>query len=137
MKRVLLVDDSPMILAMLSDALGDSYDVVTASSGEEAIEILDEDKIEAESGVEINHFNIIVTDMRMPGMSGLDVARHVKQMNRSTRFTPVLLLTGEEMTKEEARAHGCASYVSKENSGRVVSMIKILLGGGEKKEMLN
>jgi CheY-like chemotaxis protein len=137
MKRVLLVDDSPMVLAMLSDALCDSYDVVTASSGEEAIEILEENAAEAENGVEINHFNIIVTDLRMPGMSGLDVAGHVKRMNRSTRFTPVLLLTGEEISKEEARAHGCASYVSKENSSRVVSMINILLGGGAKKETLN
>jgi putative two-component system response regulator len=136
MKRVLLVDDSPMVLAMLSDALSGSYDVVTASSGEEAVRILEGGSME-ECGTEMNHFNVIVTDLRMPGMSGLDVAGHVKKMNRSTRFTPVLLLTGEEITKEEARAHGCASYVSKENSGRVVSMINVLLGGGEKKTSLN
>ena len=45
----------------------------------------------------------------------------------------MLLLDGEEISKEEARAHGCASLVSKENSERIVSMIHILLGGAEER----
>lgn len=137
MKRVLLVDDSPMVLAMLSDALRDNYDVVTAASGEEAVAILEGNATKADSGIDIKHFNVIVTDLRMPGMSGLEVASHVKQMNRHYRFTPVLLLTGEEITKEEARAHGCSSYIPKENSARVVSMINVLLGGGENGAAIN
>jgi CheY-like chemotaxis protein len=131
MKRILLIDDSPMALSMLSDALVDRYEVVTAASGEEAIEILETDAADADKSIKIKQFSVIVTDLRMPGMSGLDVADRVKQMNRYHRFTPVLLLTGEEITKEEARAHGCASLVSKENSERIVSMIHILLGGEE------
>lgn len=131
MKRVLLVDDSPLVLAMLSDALSDKYDVVTAASGEEAMAILEGHAAKADNGMQIEHFSVIVTDLKMPGMSGLEVASRVKQMNRYTRFTPVLLLTSEEITKEEAREHGCSSYVAKDNSARIISMINILLGGEE------
>ncbi len=133
MKRILLIDDSPMVLSMLSDALIDRYEVVTAASGEEAIEILKGDALDADNSIKVEQFSVIVTDLRMSGMSGLDVADRVKQMNRYHRFTPVLLLTGEEITKEEARAHGCASLVSKENSERIVSMIHILLVGEEER----
>lgn len=132
MKRVLLVDESLEVLEKLSDALDDSYDVVTAQSGEEAIGIL-EDERPGCNNIEVQHFNIVVTDLHLSGMNGLDVADRVKQMNRYNRFTPVLLLTGEEITKEEARAHGCSTMVSKMNSDRIVSMIRILLDDEEER----
>jgi CheY-like chemotaxis protein len=135
MKRLLLVDDSPMVLAMLSDALRDNYDIVTAASGEEAIAILDQNISQEDGSVDVDYFSIVVTDLRMPGISGLKVASHVK--HHYSRYIPVLLLTGEEISKAEALAHGCSSLVSKENSGRVVSMINLLLGGKEEKELLN
>lgn len=126
MKRILLVDECSAVLETLSDALADTYDVVTASSGKEAIDLL-EGMQGSGNNIEIQQFSIVVADLCMSGVNGLDVADRVKKMNRYIRFTPVLLLTGEEITKKEARAHGCSSMIRKENSDRIVSMIHILL----------
>ena len=41
-KRILIVDDSPVVLAQLYDDFSEDYDVVTAESGEEAVEILED-----------------------------------------------------------------------------------------------
>jgi CheY-like chemotaxis protein len=124
-KKILLVDECPVLLGVLSDALVDTYDVVTASSGKEAIDLL-EGTQGSGNNIEIQQFSVVVTDLCMSGVNGLDVADRVKKMNRYSRFTPVLLI-GEEITKKEARAHGCSSMVRKENSDRIVSMIHILL----------
>ena len=81
--RILLVDDSPASLAAYRAALEDQgYDIVTASSGPEALKrVLDED------------FAAILLDVFMPGMDGFEVARLVKQRERS-RATPIIFLTG-------------------------------------------
>ena len=63
--RVLFVDDEPRVLEaiqrMLFDAAGD-WEVTTAASGPEALSILD-----------ASRFDVIVTDMRMPGMDGVEL----------------------------------------------------------------
>jgi CheY-like chemotaxis protein len=126
MKRILIVDDSPVVLAQLSDDFSSYYDVVTAKSGEEAIEIL-EDPVRG--GICFsNEFDLIITDLLMPGMSGFDLADFVRKRNRVNRYSPVILLTTEKINKEDARRHGCIAYFSKTDKKRLVSMVHILLG---------
>ena len=74
-----------------------------------------------------NQFDLIITDLKMPGMSGLDLADYVRMRNKVNKFTPVILLTTEKISKEEARKHGCAAYFSKTDKQRLVSMAAILL----------
>ncbi len=72
--RVLLVDDEPLILRALSRLLRcDSYDTLTASSGQEALEII--------RGTPVQ---LLITDNIMPGMTGVELIRQVKQCSPDT-----------------------------------------------------
>lgn len=124
-KRILIVDDSPVVLSQLSDDFAEDYDVVTAESGEKAIEIL-EDPVR-EDVCFSNQFDLIITDLMMPGMSGLDLSDYVRKRNKVNRYTPVILLTTEKVSKEEARQHGCSAYFSKTDKKRMIAMAVILL----------
>ena len=124
-KRILIVDDSPVVLEQLSDNFTQDYDVVTAESGEEAVEIL-EDPVRGDICFS-NQFDLIITDLMMPGMSGFALADFVRKRNKVNKFTPVILLTTEKVSKEEARKHGCAAYFSKTDKQRLISMAIILL----------
>ena len=125
MRKILIVDDNPLILAILSDALRADYRVVTAASGEDAMVVLE--SLDPGTGSHGDTFDLIVTDLNMPGISGYDLAGFVKTLNHSHRFTPVILLTSAEVTKEEARKFGCAACLPKSDIPKVVAMTRILL----------
>ncbi len=88
-KRILIVDDSPFVFAQLSDDFAKNYDFVTAESGEDAVEIL-EDPVRGDVCFS-NQFDLIITDLMMPRMSGFDLADYVRKRNRANKFTPVIL----------------------------------------------
>ncbi|RLB60184.1 MAG: hypothetical protein DRH08_15770, partial [Deltaproteobacteria bacterium] len=62
-KRILLVDDSPFFLTALHDALSGEFHVETASSGEEAIDLIKETEIVKDGGG--IPFDLIITDLEM------------------------------------------------------------------------
>jgi CheY-like chemotaxis protein len=102
-RRVLLiVDDEPGILSALQRALRrEGYDVVAADSGAAALRVLREQRVDA-----------ILTDHKMPGMSGLELIREVAA---EWPGIPRLLLTGwgAEIAPEEARRLGIRALVAK------------------------
>jgi CheY-like chemotaxis protein len=124
-KRVLIVDDSPVVLAQLVDDFSTEFEVVTAASAEEAVEILG-DPVRDDVCFS-NEFDLVITDLLMPGMSGFDLADYVRHHNKANRFTPLILLTTAKISKEEARSHGCIAYFSKADKKRLLSMTRILL----------
>ena len=124
-KKILLVDDSPFFFNALRDALSEDFHVETASSGEKAINLLKE--IDSAKHGDVRPFDLVITDLEMPGLSGYDVSQFIKNKNRSSKFTPVIMLTGKDITQEEARGYGCAAYIPKTNLGKVMSMTRILL----------
>ena len=82
MANILVVDDENDILEMTSIMLDDvGYDVLTASNGETAIEM-----------VKNNNIDLILLDAVMPGMNGLDVCRTLKR-NIKTRSTPIIIFS--------------------------------------------
>lgn len=81
-KRVLVVDDSPTFLEEVATQLrGDGYDVIRATSGEDALELLAVEQVDA-----------IVLDILMPGLSGIETCRRIKNSS-ALRHIPLILLT--------------------------------------------
>lgn len=91
LKKILVVDDDPVIGKSFDRVLsGKGYAVINAESGEAAI-----GKLATED------YDLVVTDIRMPGMSGLDVAESVRAKQP---WMPVLIITGYGSDESEARA---------------------------------
>ena len=71
--RILIVDDEVEITEILADLLSDDYECLRAASAEEALARLTE-----------NEFQLVISDITMPGMSGLDMIPHVKELSPDT-----------------------------------------------------
>ncbi len=70
-RRVLLIDDEPMLLRLLGSFLGESHAVVTAASGDAGLAILAKD----------DRFDLVLCDLHMPGKDGIDVFEAVTRAN--------------------------------------------------------
>jgi two-component system KDP operon response regulator KdpE len=98
---VLVVDDEPQILRVMRASLPiRGYEVITASSGEEALDQL---------GKQVP--DLIILDLAMPEMSGLEVCRHVREFST----VPIIILSakGSESDKVAALDLGADDYVTK------------------------
>lgn len=95
--RILLVDDDPRLLIVLSDTLESfGHAVTTAAKGEEAVEIFDP-----------SQHDVVITDLGMPHMNGWEVAERIKARSPDT---PVFLLTG---WGESVAAHEGSQFVDR------------------------
>jgi len=102
--RVLIVDDTPSNLAILSDILRGDYSVSAASGGPQALELI-------ASGLE---FDIFILDVMMPGMDGYELCRRIKN-NPLFRDVPVIFVTamGEPEHQELGFSLGAVDYILK------------------------
>lgn len=104
-RRVLVVDDEPYIGRIVQLKLEDGpYDVELAHDGRSALSVL-------QSEVPID---VILLDIMMPHMSGLDVLAALRQLPHR-RDTPVIMLTGkgQEADRERAAALGATDFLTK------------------------
>jgi CheY-like chemotaxis protein len=119
-KKILLVDDSSTILMMERMILAKyGYELTTAGNGEEALA-----KAESEKP------DLILMDLVMPKMNGLDAMRRLHQ-NQQTSAIPVIMVTtkGEAINVETAFENGCSDYVTKPiNSLDLVTKVRSYLG---------
>ncbi len=104
MKRVLIVDDEENMLWMLQKNLSKSLpgvETLTARSGKEALAVLREKKI-----------NLVITDISMPGMSGLDL---LIEINNHFHETGVIVMTAYPSSayEHEAMLRGCLRFIEK------------------------
>jgi two-component system, OmpR family, KDP operon response regulator KdpE len=100
-RRILVVDDEPQITRVLRTTLsGHGYSVHTASDGDEALEIMREWQPD-----------LIITDLAMPNMEGLELCRRI----RDKSLVPIIVLSvrGEEKTKIAALDSGADDYLTK------------------------
>jgi two-component system response regulator PilR (NtrC family) len=102
MATVLVVDDEPNIIEILEMVLRDEgMDVLKSGSAGEALEILR------------NHaVDVAISDIRMPGISGVDLLREAKQIAPETTFIMITAFAGTE-TAIEALQHGAYDYITK------------------------
>ena len=103
-KRLLVVDDEPKLLrAVAVDLKGEGYDVTTARSSSEALVCVAQ-KLP----------DLIISDIRMPGMDGYELARRLRQ-NQSTALIPIIFLTAKDTTADriEGFRTGGDAYITK------------------------
>ena len=102
LRKVLVVDDDPAVRKSFDRVLsGKGYAVITAENGEEALRKLNEEK-----------YDLVYSDIRMPGMSGLEVAEKVRARRP---WTPVVIITGygTDIAEERAKAAGVSKFLHK------------------------
>lgn len=100
--RVMVVDDDASILGVIAEVLqDDGYDVTTAGSGEEALELLKE-----------GEFALVMTDIRLPGINGVEVLEGVKVA--STRTNVIMITSHASLeTSLDAIKRGAYDYLLK------------------------
>jgi DNA-binding NtrC family response regulator len=103
-KRILVVDDERSVAFLLSENLAEmdpAYQVQMAHSGEEALGL-----------VTAAPFDLIITDLRMPGMDGLELIRRVQEISPNTR-TILITAYGDGDAEQKAGCLGVYRYVTK------------------------
>jgi PAS domain S-box-containing protein len=102
MNKILLIDDEPDIVRVLGISLkADGYEVIPALSGAEGLEAFAKDKPE-----------IVITDIKMPGMDGIEVLEKIKILDPNTE---VIIITGHGDIDNtiEALKYGASDFISK------------------------
>ena len=107
---LLVVDDTPDNISVLRGILGGDYAIKVANSGQLALEIVAQQPPD-----------LILLDVMMPGMSGHDVCRQIKQ-NEAAKHIPIIFVTalGEEENETEGFELGAADYITKPVKASVV-----------------
>lgn len=102
-KKVLAVDDNPLNLEIIQEALGDGYNLKTATTGEGALEI----------AVDFQP-DLILLDVMMPGMDGYEVCRQLRE-NSAFADTPIIMVTAKDSLSEKVRGRevGADDYITK------------------------
>ncbi len=100
--RVLVVDDEPDFLKLISRRLTKrNVDVDVANNGQEALQFMSK-----------NPVNVVILDVRMPGLNGIET---LKEIRRRYRDTSVIMLTGHGSVQSgiEGISHGAYDYILK------------------------
>lgn len=103
-KSILIVDDSESIREVVSFTLeNEGYDVMAGVDGKDALKLLDGKSVD-----------LIITDLHMPEMDGIELIKNVRQMEQYKRI-PILFLTTESQAakKLEAKEAGATGWIIK------------------------
>lgn len=99
--RVLVVDDDPSIRAVIAFVLGDEgYQVEEAGDGQSALDLIDQ-----------RHPDIILLDMRMPGMDGWEFVQHYRR--RHDHEAPIIVFTAAHDAAQRGADVQAESYIAK------------------------
>ena len=119
-KKILLVDDSSTILMMEKFILRNgSYEIVTASDGEEGVRKAIEHRPD-----------LVLLDVIMPKMGGFEACRRMRE-EEATRTTPIIMVTtrGEATNVEAGWTAGCSDYITKPiNSIELLAKVRNFIG---------
>jgi two-component system, cell cycle response regulator DivK len=101
---VLIVEDNPLNMKLFSAMIAaQGYDVLQATDGAHGLEL-----------AQHRHPDLIIMDIQLPSMSGLDVTRNLKS-EEATRAIPIIATTAFALRgdEEKIRASGCDGYMAK------------------------
>ena len=111
MYRIMAVEDDPIMQSVLRDTIRPEFEFVLSPNGREALESASREKPD-----------LILLDVHLPDMNGMEVCKHLKSDSR-TRHIPVLMLTGEARTAPEQVSgldNGAEDYLLKPISPKVL-----------------
>ncbi|OFY84227.1 MAG: hypothetical protein A3F72_14470 [Bacteroidetes bacterium RIFCSPLOWO2_12_FULL_35_15] len=118
-KRILIIDDSESIRELLGNALENAgYDVIKAIDGKDGVSKLEEPNI-----------FLIISDLNMPQMDGIEVIKHLRK-HPVYQFTPIIVLTTEsqEAKRMEAKEAGATGWMTKPfNTDKLITVIKKII----------
>jgi len=118
-KKILFVDDSETMRELVKLTLEEvGYDVVVASDGVEGVKNMSND-----------YFDLLITDLHMPNMDGVELIKKVRQME-DYKYIPILFLTTETKlsSKMEGKEAGATGWLTKPfNTEKLLAVIKKVL----------
>jgi two-component system chemotaxis response regulator CheY len=119
-KNLLVVDDSATTRMLISLTLkkGESFNIIEASNGSEAVARLDSESVD-----------MVLTDINMPEMNGLELISHIRSQH-SKQNIPIIVITtmGEESDRDKGLSLGANAYILKPISGaKLQSLVEELL----------
>jgi signal transduction histidine kinase len=117
-KKILLVDDEPTNIRVLSMMLEDQFELITACRADEALHIIQ------------NHsLDLVITDMMMPGMSGIELVQRIRETFSVIRLPIIVATVGNSIADIElAYRAGANDYITKPfTAEEIKSRVKILL----------
>lgn len=102
MVRIIIIDDDEEMRSMLKDFLEEEgFETDSASNSIDALRVLSK-----------GHFDLIITDIRMPGLTGLDILPRIRRLNPET---PIIVMTayGSDDVRRRSLARGATIYLEK------------------------
>jgi CheY-like chemotaxis protein len=121
--RILVVDDNPDSVTIMRGILeGRGYEVASATSGAEALQFLAKETVD-----------MVLLDVMMPEMSGMEVLQHIKD-DATTGRLPVILVTAKTQDEDvlSGYQYGADYYITKPFTAKqLVYGIELILGKGE------
>jgi two-component system, chemotaxis family, chemotaxis protein CheY len=119
MPRIMIVDDVTAIRQIVTKVFQDiGYQVTEASRGDEAFEL-----------AKLKRVHLVITDVNMPGMSGLDLIKALRGLN-TYKATPILILARDASDEniKKAQALGASGFIEKPfTPERLVSVVNQVL----------
>lgn len=115
-KRILLIEDEMINQEILKMYLADTYDVAVAGTGKDALEII---------RAQCERISLILLDLNLPDIHGLDILRHVKADTRSARL-PVIVMTSDSESEVECLSLGASDFIPKPYPRQQVVLARIL-----------
>jgi len=104
LKRILIVDDEETLTFSLYQSFimsKENYEVVTAATGNEAWDKFSQ-----------NPFDVVISDITMPGITGIELLKRIKRERPQTHVV-IITAYGSDEKKEEAMTHGAFRYLEK------------------------
>ena len=122
MVRILIIEDDAEMRALLKDSLvEDGMEFESAGNGAEAIQKLAEEP-----------FDLVITDIRMPGLTGLDILPGIKKLQPQTRVI-VITAFGSEEVRRKSFDRGAVAYLEKPiDMNRLKTLIQEMVSTKEK-----
>ncbi len=124
MARILVIDDEPHIVHVVALKLRNAgHDVTTAGDGAEGLELANAE-----------HFDVIITDIQMPYLTGIELANKLAESEK-TRAYPIIVLTarGYKLDNESLEGTGIRAILSKPFSPReVLEHVEGILSEGQR-----